>query len=399
MKVADRAQVPPFAVMDIIAAANARRAAGRNVLNLAAGEPAAGADRVVRQRAVDLLSAGEGLGYTEALGLPPLRAAIAGHYRDAYGVALDPRSVAVTTGSSGGFVLAFLAAFDAGDRVALARPGYPAYRNILAALGCQVVDLPCGPQTRFQPTVEMLAAAHAQRPFGGLVLASPANPTGAMVDADHVAAVAHWCAAHGVRLISDEIYHGITYSEVQAATAARYLGLGAIVVNSFSKYWAMTGWRLGWLVLPEDLIGAVDALAGNLALCPPTLSQHAAVAALSPEAMAAARQNVAGYAAARAMLLRRLPELGWTGVAPADGAFYVYGDVSASGLDSTTWCARLLDEAGVALTPGADFDPVDGHRYVRLSFASPLDVVEEAVDRIIAWQQAQGLRAGPRPRA
>ena len=387
MKVAARAQVPPFAVMQIIAAANARRAAGRDVLNLAAGEPAAGADAVVRQRAVELLSAGGGLGYTEALGVPALRAAVAAHYRDSYGVALDPGSVAVTTGSSGGFVLAFLAAFDAGDRVALARPGYPAYRNILAALGCRVVDLPCGPQTRFQPTVEMLAAAHAERPLDGLVVASPANPTGAMIDADHLAAVADWCAANGVRLVSDEIYHGITYADVQATTAARYLDSGAIVVNSFSKYWAMTGWRLGWLVLPDDLIGAVDALAGNLALCPPTLSQHAAVAALSPAAMAAARQNVAGYAAARALLLRRLPDLGWTGVAPADGAFYLYGDVSASGLDSVTWCARLLDKAGVALTPGTDFDPVDGHRYVRLSFASPLGVVEEAIDRIIAWQQ------------
>ncbi len=375
--------------MQIIAAANARRAAGRNVLNLAAGEPAAGADQVVLQRAVDLLSAGESLGYTEALGVPALRTAIAAHYRDSYGVALDARSVAVTTGSSGGFVLAFLAAFDAGDRVALARPGYPAYRNILAALGCQVVDLPCGPQTRFQPTVDMLAVAHAQQPLDGLIVASPANPTGAMIDADRLAAIAEWCAAHGVRLISDEIYHGITYTDAPAASAARYLDSGAIVVNSFSKYWAMTGWRLGWLVLPEDLIGPVDALAGNLALCPPTLSQHAAVEALSPAAMDAARRNVAGYAAARALLLRRLPDLGWTGFAPADGAFYLYGDVSASGVDSTAWCARLLDEAGVALTPGTDFDPVDGHRYVRLSFASPLAVVEEAIDRIIVWQQGR----------
>lgn len=237
--------------MQIIAAANARRAAGRNVLNLAAGEPAAGADQVVLQRAVDLLSAGESLGYTEALGVPALRTAIAAHYRDSYGVALDARSVAVTTGSSGGFVLAFLAAFDAGDRVALARPGYPAYRNILAALGCQVVDLPCGPQTRFQPTVDMLAVAHAQQPLDGLIVASPANPTGAMIDADRLAAIAEWCAAHGVRLISDEIYHGITYTDAPAASAARYLDSGAIVVNSFSKYWAMTGWRLGWLCSPR----------------------------------------------------------------------------------------------------------------------------------------------------
>ncbi|MGB7980550.1 MAG: aminotransferase class I/II-fold pyridoxal phosphate-dependent enzyme [Candidatus Nanopelagicales bacterium] len=388
MKVADRAQVPPFAVMEIIAAANARRAAGQHVLNLAAGEPAAGASPVVRRRAIELLGVGDGLGYTEALGVPALRAAIAAHYRDWYDVTLAPGSVAVTTGSSGGFTLAFLAAFDAGDRVALARPGYPAYRNILTALGCQVVELVCGPQTRFQPTVAMLDAVHAQQPLAGLVLASPANPTGTMVDSAELAGIAHWCAAHGVRLVSDEIYHGITYAQARVATAAQFLASGAIVVNSFSKYWAMTGWRLGWLILPEDLVAPVDALAGNFALCPPALAQHAGIAALSPPGMAAARENVTGYAATRDLLLARLPELGWTRVAPADGAFYLYADVSASGMDSTTWCARLLDRAGVALTPGSDFDPVEGHSYVRLSFAAPLDVVNEAVDRIIAWQDA-----------
>ncbi len=388
MKVAARAHVPPFAVMEIIAAANARRAAGQHVLNLAAGEPGAGASRAVVDRAIDLLGVGGGLGYTESLGVPALRAAIAAHYVDWYGIPLDPGHVAVTTGSSGGFTLAFLAAFDAGDRVALARPGYPAYRNILAALGCQVVELACGPQTRFQPTVEMLAATHEQQPLDGLVIASPANPTGTMLDVAEIAAIAHWCAAHGVRLVSDEIYHGISYTGVQVASAARFLDSGAIVVNSFSKYWAMTGWRLGWLILPADLVGPVDALAGNFALCPPTLAQHAGIAALTAEGMAAARQGALGYSAARELLLERLPELGWTRVAPADGAFYLYADVSASGIDSTTWCARLLDEAGVALTPGTDFDQVDGHRYVRLSFASGVDVVREAVDRIVTWQDA-----------
>ncbi len=388
MKVAARAHVPPFAVMEIIAAANTRRARGQDVLNLAAGEPAAGASQVVRQRAIDLLDAGGGLGYTESLGIPALRAAIAAHYRDWYDVTLDPGSVAVTTGSSGGFTLAFLAAFDAGDRVALARPGYPAYRNILTALGCEVVELACGPLTRFQPTVEMLASAHAREPLDGVVLASPANPTGTMLDPAELGGIAHWCAEHGVRLVSDEIYHGITYTEAQIATAAQFVNSGAIVVSSFSKYWAMTGWRLGWLILPEDLVGPVDALAGNFSLCPPTLAQHAGIAALSPAGMAAARQGVTGYAASRDLLMARLPELGWTHVAPADGAFYLYADVSASGMDSVTWCERLLDEAGVALTPGTDFDPVEGHRYVRLSFASPMEVVREAVDRIIAWQGA-----------
>jgi aspartate/methionine/tyrosine aminotransferase len=290
----------------------------------------------------------------------------------------------VTTGSSGGFVLAFLAAFDVGDRVALAVPGYPAYANILAALGCEVVIVPCGPETRYQPTVAQLEALDP--PVDGLVVASPANPTGTMIDPDELAALATWCGTQGVRLVSDEIYHGITYGSEQTATAAHYLDSGAVVVSSFSKYWAMTGWRLGWLVLPDDLVSVVDALAGNVALCPPALAQHAGVAALSPDGYAAARQNVERYAAARTHLLERLPELGWSRVAPADGAFYLYADISASGLDSVTWCARLLDEAGVALTPGTDFDPVDGQHWVRLSFASSVEVVREAVDRIVAWQ-------------
>ncbi len=383
MKVARRAHVPPFAVMEILAAANARRAAGEHVLNLCAGEPSTGASDVVRQRAVDLLTAGD-LGYTESLGSPGLRAAVAQHYRDWYDVDVEPSRIAVTTGSSGGFLLAFLAAFDVGDRVALAVPGYPAYANILAALGCEVVTIPCGPDTRYQPTVAQLETLDA--PVDGLVVASPANPTGTMIDPTELAALATWCGDHGVRLVSDEIYHGITYDTSQPPTAAAYLGSGAIVVNSFSKYWAMTGWRLGWLVLPDDLVAPVDALAGNVALCPPALAQHAGVAAFSEAGYAAARENVERYAAAREHLLSRLPELGWTRIAPADGAFYLYADVSASGLDSVTWCARLLGEAGVALTPGTDFDPFDGARWVRLSFASSVDVVREAVDRIVAWQ-------------
>ncbi|NMR21245.1 pyridoxal phosphate-dependent aminotransferase [Cellulomonas fimi] len=385
MKVSRRSHVPPFAVMEILAAANARRAAGQSVLNLCAGEPATGASGVVRDLAAQLLAEGD-LGYTEALGSPALRRAIAAHYERWYGADVDPARVAVTTGSSGGFMLAFLAAFDVGDRVALARPGYPAYKNILAALGCEVVELDCGPETRYQPTVAQLEAL--DRPVAGLVVASPANPTGTMIRAEELDALAHWCADHDVRLVSDEIYHGITYgSEIGPVTAAKYLDLGAIVINSFSKYWAMTGWRLGWMLLPDDLVVPVDALAGNVALCPPALAQHAGVAAFSAEGYAAAEENVRRYAACRELLLARLPELGWTQVAPADGAFYLYADVSASGLDSITWCARLLDEAGVALTPGTDFDGVDGAAWVRLSFASSVEVVGEAVDRIVAWQR------------
>ncbi|PFG41465.1 aspartate/methionine/tyrosine aminotransferase [Isoptericola jiangsuensis] len=386
MKVSRRSHVPPFAVMEVLAAANARRAAGHDVLNLCAGEPSTGASDVVRERAADLLR-GADLGYTEAMGVPALRAEIAGHYRRWYDVEVDPARIAVTTGSSGGFVLAFLAAFDVGDRVALARPGYPAYKNILAALGCEVVELDCGPATRYQPTVSQLMEAYYGGGLDGVVVASPANPTGTMITPAELAAVAEWCAAHDVRLISDEIYHGIAYTDdVQQSTAATHTDRGAVVVNSFSKYWAMTGWRLGWLVLPDELVAPVDALAGNVALSPPALAQHAGIAAFTPEGYAAAADNVAAYAASRAALLDRVDELGWRPVAPADGAFYLYGNVSRFGMDAVTYCARLLAEADVAITPGTDFDGERGGDWVRLSFAAAPDVVARAVDRIVAWQ-------------
>ncbi|ACQ80261.1 aminotransferase class I and II [Beutenbergia cavernae DSM 12333] len=384
-----RSAVPPFAVMDVLAAANARRAAGADVLVLCAGEPATGAPADVRRRAAELAAA-DGLGYTEAVGIPALREEIARHYGRWYDVEVDPRRIAVTTGSSGGFVLAFLAAFDPGDRVALARPGYPAYRNILRSLGCAVVELDTGPEVRYQPTPELLAAAHAEAPLAGLVLASPANPTGTMVSPAELTAIADWCAEHGVRLVSDEIYHGISFAGIQAATAADQVG--AIAVSSFSKYWGMTGWRLGWLVLPDDLVDAVDALAGNLALCPPALAQHAALEAFTPGSYAAGAAAVATYAASRDLLLARLGDLRWDPVAPADGAFYLYGDISATGLDAVTYRSRLLGEAGVALTPGTDFDGAAGHDWVRLSFAAEPGVVADAIERIVAWQDAATTR-------
>lgn len=391
MKVSRRSHVPPFAVMQVLATANERRAAGHDVLNLCAGEPSTGASDVVREKAAELLRTAD-LGYTESMGVPALRREIAGHYRRWYDVEVDPARIAVTTGSSGGFLLAFLAAFDVGDRVALARPGYPAYKNILAALGCEVVELDCGPDTRYQPTVSQLMEAYYEGGLDGLVVASPANPTGTMLPPAELAALARWCEEHEVRLISDEIYHGIAYSaDVQQATAAMYTDSGAVVVNSFSKYWAMTGWRLGWLVLPDELVGPVDALAGNVALSPPALAQHAGVAAFSPAGYAAAAENVARYAASRAALLDRVDELGWRPVAPADGAFYLYGNVAgfrdAVGGDSVTYCRRLLAEADVAITPGADFDAVAGGDWVRLSFAAAPDVVSRAVDRIVAWHR------------
>ncbi|MBE1877880.1 pyridoxal phosphate-dependent aminotransferase [Myceligenerans pegani] len=387
MKVSRRSAVPPFAVMEVLAAANARRAAGADVLNLCAGEPSTGASDVVRERAAEVLRTGD-IGYTEALGVPALREEIAGHYGRWYDLDVDPDRIAVTTGSSGGFLLAFLAAFDVGDRVALARPGYPAYKNILSALGCEVIELDCGPETRYQPGVSQLMEAYYEGGLDGLVVASPANPTGTMITPDELDAVAEWCAAHDVRLISDEIYHGIAYSdEVTQATAARYADRGAVVVNSFSKYWAMTGWRLGWLVLPGELVAPVGALAGNVALSPPALAQQAGIAAFSAEGYAAAAENVARYADSRALLLERQAELGWDPVAPADGAFYFYGNIARFGLDSVTYCERLLAEADVAITPGLDFDGVGGGDWVRLSFASAPDVVARAVDRIAAWHK------------
>lgn len=386
-----RSLVPPFAVMEVLDAVQRRRDRGLEVFSLCAGEPSGGAPTDVRERAAALLTAGDPLGYTPALGLPELRRAIAGHYGRWYDLDVDPDRVAVTTGSSGAFVLAFLAAFSPGDRVALARPGYPAYRNILRALGCDVVELPAGPDERYQPTPALLDAAVADGgPIHGLVLASPANPTGTMVDPGELAALSDWCAEHDAVLVSDEIYHGITAGTRDQACAWTHDDR-AIVVSSFSKYWGMTGWRLGWALLPGPLVGAVDALAGNLALCPPTPAQHAAVAAFTDRSYAECDAAAARYRDHRALLLDRLPALGWGAYAPADGAFYLYADVGdaidRAGCDgSVAWCARLLEETGVALTPGADFDGIDGDRWVRLSYAADGAVLREGLDRIAAWR-------------
>ncbi|WKV16160.1 aminotransferase class I/II-fold pyridoxal phosphate-dependent enzyme [Janibacter limosus] len=386
-----RSAVAPFEVMDVLATVARMRAEGREVISLCAGEPSRGAPSAVHAAAARIHAEARPLGYTPALGTAPLRAAIAGHYGRWYGLDIDPSEVAVTTGSSGGFVLAFLAAFDHGDRVALARPGYPAYRNILAGLGCEVVDIATGPVERYQPTVAQLEAAHAQAPLAGLVLASPANPTGTMVDRGALTAIAAGCSAHGVRLVSDEIYHGVTYADGprREGGCAREVDEHAIVVSSFSKYWGMTGWLLGWLLVPQDLRAAVDALAGNIALCPPAGAQEAAVAAFTEESYEqgeAARQD---FARAREVLLERASELGWGAAAPADGAFYYWaelGDRLAGFADAREYAAALLEATGVAVTPGGDFDPVVGSRCVRLSLAAGPDAINEALDRIIAWQ-------------
>jgi aspartate/methionine/tyrosine aminotransferase len=382
MTVALRAGIPPFYVMDVWLAAAERQRSHGDLVNLSAGQPSAGAPRAVRAAAKAALDSTV-LGYTVALGIPELRSAIAASYQGRHGLAVDPADVVITTGSSGGFLLAFLASFDAGDRVAIASPGYPCYRNILSALGCEVVEIPCGPDTRFQPTVQMLA--ELDPPVQGVIVASPANPTGTVIPPEELAAIASWCAESNVRLISDEVYHGLVYEGAPATSCAWQTSREAIVVNSFSKYYAMTGWRLGWMLVPQELQRAVDRLTGNFTICPPTLAQVAAVAAFTPESKAEADALLHHYSSNRRLLLDGLRGIGIDKLAPTDGAFYVYADVSQHTEDSLSFCSKLLADTGVAIAPGIDFDTVHGGSFVRLSFAGPSDDIEEAVRRIATW--------------
>lgn len=380
--VAGRAGIPPFYVMDVWLAAAERQRTHGDLVNLSAGQPGAGAPAPVRAAAAAALEANR-LGYTVALGIPELRAAIAQSYTDNYGLAVDLDDVVLTTGSSGGFLLAFLSCFDVGDRVAIASPGYPCYRNILAALGCEVVEIECGPDTRFQPTAAMLA--DLDPPVRGVIVASPANPTGTIIDADELAAIARWCDAEGVRLISDEVYHGLVYPGAPATACAWETSRNAVVVNSFSKYFAMTGWRLGWMLVPAELRRAVDRLTGNFTICPPVLPQYAAVAAFTPESIAEAEGHLEHYAANRDTLIAGLRQIGLCRLAPADGAFYVYADVSDFTADSLRFCETLLTDTGLAIAPGIDFDTLRGGSFVRLSFAGPAGDIDEALRRLGPW--------------
>jgi aspartate/methionine/tyrosine aminotransferase len=377
--VAARANVPPFHVMDLLAAAQERQRTHGDVVNLVAGQPSSGAPEPVRREALRLLEGTDPLGYTVATGVPELREAIAAHYGRSYGIEVDREDVVVTTGSSGGFLLAFLAAFESGDRVAMARPGYPCYRNVLQALGCEVVEVDTGPETRFQPTVEQLAAIPDLR---GVVVASPANPTGTMLLPAELAAIATWCEANGVRLISDEIYHGITYGEDARARTAWETSREAIVFGSFSKYFSMTGWRIGWMLVPELLRRPVDVLTGNFTICPPVLAQWAAVRAFDDASYAELDGHVRRYASNRSLLLDGLAGLGISRLAPADGAFYVYADVGHLTDDSMAFAHSLLAETGVAIAPGIDFDTADGSRWVRMSFAGPSSAITEGLARL-----------------
>ena len=382
LSVASRAAVPPFHVMDLLAAAAQRARSHGDLLNLVAGQPSTPAPAPVREAARRALDE-QVLGYTVALGIPELREAIAGHHQRTHGLSVSADDVVVTTGSSGGFLLAFLAAFEAGDRVAIARPGYPCYRNVLTALGCEVVELPAGPESRFQPTVELLESL--DEPVKGLVVASPANPTGTMLAPAELAALATWCEEHGVQLISDEIYHGIEYATPALHSSAWSTSREAVVFSSFSKYFSMTGWRIGWMLVPERLRRPVDVLTGNFTICPPVLSQYAAVEAFSDASYAECDAHVARYAENRRLLLDGLPRLGIDRLAPADGAFYVYADVGHLTDDSMTFCHTLLAETGIATAPGVDFDTAVGNRFVRLSFAGAPAEVAEALDRLERW--------------
>ncbi|MGI9161333.1 MAG: pyridoxal phosphate-dependent aminotransferase [Mycobacterium sp.] len=381
-----RAGIPPFYVMDVWLAAAERQRTHGDLVNLSAGQPSVGAPEPVRAAAARLLEAND-LGYTVALGIPELREEIAHNYADRYGIDVGVDDVVLTTGSSGGFLLTFLSCFDAGDRVAMASPGYPCYRNILSALGCEVVEIECGPETRFQPTVQLLA--ELDPPVKGVIVASPANPTGTVIEPDELAAIARWCEASGVRLISDEVYHGLVYPGAPATSCAWETSRNAVVLNSFSKYFAMTGWRLGWMLVPEDLRRAVDCLTGNFFICPPVLPQYAAVAAFTPESIAESEGHLAHYGRNRDTLIAGLHQVGLTRLAPADGAFYIYADVSEFTGDSLSFCETLLADTGLAIAPGVDFDTVRGSTHVRLSFAGPAADIDEALRRLGPWLSAR----------
>lgn len=384
-EISRRSVVEPFHAMDILAAANRKRQAGRPVISLAVGQPSHAAPAAALDAARNALEHGR-IGYTDALGLASLRHAIAGHYHDHYGLEIAPERIAVTTGSSAGFNIAFLALFDAGDRVAITRPGYPAYRNILKALGLEAVEIPVGAETGYTLTPDALELeASRSGPIRGVLLASPANPTGTVTGRAALEALVGYCGANGMAFISDEIYHGLTFAGEE--TSALSLSDEAIVINSFSKYHCMTGWRVGWMVLPERLVRTVERLAQSLYISAPELSQIAAEAALT------ARLELDGvrdtYAANRSLMLERLPKLGFTVASPMDGAFYAYTDVSGLTNDAMALAYDLLDAIDVAMTPGLDFDPVDGRHTMRLSYAGSTEEIAEALDRLESWVAAR----------
>ena len=372
-----RSDVPPFMVMDVMAAAARIEAAGGRVIHMEVGQPAAGAPKTAIAAAHAALEAGR-IDYTSALGIPRLRERISRHYRDTYGCDVSPDRIVVTTGSSGGFVLAFLSMFEPGDRVAVTVPGYPPYRHILTALGCEPVLIETTNETRHALTGEALLAAHRKAPLKGVLVGSPANPTGTMMSREALASLIAAAEDAGIRFISDEIYHGLDY-----AFPAVTLSGHAFVINSFSKYFCMTGWRVGWIVVPEILVRPIERLQQNLSISVPTLSQIAAEAAF--DGAAEMEEIKHGYQENRRILIDGLPKAGLTRFLPADGAFYLYADVSDFTSDSFDFAKQMLEQAQVAATPGLDFDPIHGRSFVRFSYARSPEEMREAVDRIAHW--------------
>jgi aspartate/methionine/tyrosine aminotransferase len=375
-----RSDVPPFMVMDVMAAAARIEASGGHVIHMEVGQPATAAPGVALAAAHAALDQGR-IDYTSALGLPSLRSRIARHYRETYSCDVDPEQVVITTGSSGAFVLAFLSLFEPGDRVAVTVPGYPPYRHILKALGCEPVLIETKSETRHALTGDMLLAEHRKAPLKGVLVASPANPTGTMMTREALADLIAAAESANIRFISDEIYHGLDYA-FPAVTAAQ-LSPNAVVINSFSKYFCMTGWRIGWMVVPEPLIRPIERLQQNLAISVPTLSQVAAEAAFDGRAEMDVVKH--SYQDNRNILIEGLPAAGLDRFLPADGAFYLYADVSKFTDDSFVFASRLLEEAHVAATPGVDFDPIHGRSFIRFSYARSTDDMRTAVARITRW--------------
>ena len=381
---AQRAEIAPFIVMDVMRAAAAREASGRRVVHMEVGQPATSAPLAARQRVMAALDT-ENLGYTVALGMPELRARVAGLYKSWYGLDIDPGRIVITSGSSAAFVLTFMALFDVGTTVGLPSPGYPCYRHILTALGVGSHLIETTAANRWMPTAEQIGEAATAHGLSGLLLASPNNPTGTMLSPKRLAEIVAMCRDRGLWFISDEIYHGLTWG-VEQDTALRY-SPEAIVVNSFSKYFSMTGWRVGWMVVPERLVRTVERLAQNLYICPPTIAQVAALGAF--DGMDELEGNRRVYAANRDMLMAEFPKAGLGKIVPADGAFYLYVDVGDYTSDSLAFTKLMLEETGVAATPGLDFDPTCGGRYVRFSYAGATSEMAEAVRLLKAWSRLQ----------
>ena len=381
MRNSSRSRVDPFIVMDVMEAARKAEEVGRHIIHMEVGQPSTGAPKGALEAVKTALDQ-DALGYTVALGLPALRARIARMYGEWYDVDLNPERVVITPGSSGGFILAFTALFDTGDKVGIGAPGYPSYRQILSALGMVPVDLPAAPKNRYQP----VAADFAGLDLAGLMVASPANPTGTMLDRDAMAALIGAAQGQGAAFISDEIYHGLEY-EKKAVTALE-VSDDVYVINSFSKYFSMTGWRVGWMVVPEDHVRVLERIAQNMFICAPHASQVAALAAMDCDAEL--QGNLEVYRRNRALMLEGLPKAGFDRIAPPDGAFYVYADVSEVTQDSRAFAAEILDKAGVAVTPGLDFDPVRGATTLRFSYARATADIEEGLARLARFMQARG---------